>query len=112
MKLLTAVTRPNAVEGVREALHQLGRFGMTVTEAHGYGQQKGHTEVYRGSTYRVDFVPKLRVEVLLDDEHADTVLNAVVDALRTGDVGDGKVWMTTVETVVRVRTGERDNAAI
>lgn len=112
MKLLTAVARPNGVEAVREALHQLGRFGMTVSDAHGYGQQKGHTEVYRGSTYRVDFVPKLRVEVLLDDEHAETVLNAVVDALRTGEVGDGKVWMTTVDTVVRVRTGERDNAAV
>jgi len=112
VKLLTAVVRPNALEAVRGALNQLGRFGMTVGEAHGYGQQEGHTEVYRGSSYRVEFVPKLRVEVVLDDERADAALEAVVDALRTGEVGDGKVWVTTVDTVVRVRTGERDADAL
>lgn len=112
MKLLTAIVRPHAVENVRDALRPLGRFGMTVSEAHGYGQQKGHTEVYRGSSYQVDFVPKMRVEVLLDDEHADTALNTVVDSLRTGQIGDGKVWLTTVDKVVRVRTGEHDSEAL
>ena len=112
MKLMTAIVRPNAVDTMREALNELGRFGMTVSEAHGYGQQKGHTEVYRGSSYRVDFVPKLRVEVLLDDERAGAALDATVEALRTGAVGDGKVWLTTVDTVVRVRTGDRDVDAL
>jgi nitrogen regulatory protein P-II 1 len=112
VKLLTAIVRPNAVEAVREALSTFGSLGMTVSEAYGYGQQKGHTEVYRGSSYQVDFVPKMRVEVLLDEQRTDPVLDAVVDALRTGEVGDGKVWLTTVDTVVRVRTGDRDADAI
>ena len=112
MKLLTAIVRPNAVDIAREALSTFGNLGMTVSEAHGYGQQKGHTEVYRGSSYRVDFVPKLRVEVLLDEDRAARALDAVVEALRTGEVGDGKVWLTTVDTVVRVRTGERDADAL
>jgi nitrogen regulatory protein P-II 1 len=112
VKLVTAVVRPSGVDAVREALRKLGQFGMTVTEAQGYGRQKGHTEVYRGTAYRVDFVQKVRLEVLVADETVDSVVDAVVEALRTGKVGDGKVWVAPVETVVRVRTGERDADAV
>ncbi|MGW4590607.1 P-II family nitrogen regulator [Amycolatopsis thermoflava] len=112
MKLLTAVVRPFVLDDVRQALERLAVLGMTVTEVQGYGRQKGRREVYRGAEYQVDFVQKLRVEVLLDDEVVERVLEAVVGACRTGRIGDGKVWVTPVDTVVRVRTGERGSDAI
>ncbi|MFD4193137.1 P-II family nitrogen regulator [Amycolatopsis thermoflava] len=112
MKLLTAVVRPFVLDDVRQALERLAVLGMTVTEVQGYGRQKGHREVYRGAEYQVDFVQKLRVEVLLDDEVVERALEAVVGACRTGRIGDGKVWVTPVDTVVRVRTGERGSDAI
>ena len=97
---------------MKAALEQLGVLGMTVSEVQGYGRQKGHTEVYRGAEYSVDFVPKIRVEVLVDDAAGDKVVDAVVTAARTGKIGDGKVWVTPVDTVVRVRTGERGTDAL
>ncbi|HEX3783904.1 MAG TPA: P-II family nitrogen regulator [Pseudonocardiaceae bacterium] len=107
MKLVTAIIKPFTLDDVKEALEQLGLLGMTVSEVRGYGRQKGHTEVYRGAEYSVDFVAKLRVEVLVDEDTADRAVDAVVNAARTGRIGDGKVWVTPVDTVVRVRTGER-----
>ncbi|MCP3798007.1 P-II family nitrogen regulator [Allokutzneria sp. A3M-2-11 16] len=112
MKLVTAIVKPFTLDDVKNALEQLGVLGMTVSEVQGYGRQKGHTEVYRGAEYAVDFVPKVRVEVLVDDEVAGKVVDAVVEAARTGKIGDGKVWVTPVETLVRVRTGERGNDAL
>jgi nitrogen regulatory protein P-II 1 len=112
MKLVTAIVKPFVLEDVKGALEQIGVLGMTVSEVQGYGRQKGHTEVYRGAEYSVDFVPKVRVEVVTDDVHADKVVDAVVEAARTGKIGDGKVWVTPVDTVVRVRTGERGNDAV
>ena len=112
MKLVTAIVKQFVLEDVKGALEQLGVLGMTVSEVQGYGRQKGHTEVYRGAEYSVDFVPKVRVEVVADDALADKVVDAVVEAARTGKIGDGKVWVTPVETVVRVRTGERGTDAI
>ena len=112
MKLVTAVIKPHKWEDVREALETFGVTGMTVSEVSGYGRQKGHTEVYRGAEYAVDFVPKVRVEVVADDALADKVVDAVVEAARTGKIGDGKVWVSPVETVVRVRTGDRDESAL
>ncbi|HEY4020488.1 MAG TPA: P-II family nitrogen regulator [Pseudonocardiaceae bacterium] len=107
MKLLTAIVKPFTLDDVKEALEQLGLLGMTVSEVRGYGRQKGHTEVYRGAEYSVDFVAKLKVEVLVEDDTADRAVDAVVNAARTGRIGDGKVWVTPVDAVVRVRTGER-----
>ena len=107
MKLVTAIIKPFVLEDVKGALEQIGVLGMTVSEVQGYGRQKGHTEVYRGAEYSVDFVPKVRVEVVADDTLADKVVDAIVEAARTGKIGDGKVWVTPVDSVVRVRTGER-----
>ena len=112
MKLVTAIVKPFVLEDVKGAREQIGVLGMTVSEVQGYGRQKGHTEVYRGAEYSVDFVPKVRVEVVADDTLAEKVVDAVVEAARTGKIGDGKVWVTPVETVVRVRTGERGSDAI
>ena len=112
MKLVTAIVKPFVLEDVKGALEQLGVLGMTVSEVQGYGRQKGHTEVYRGAEYSVDFVPKVRVEVVADDALADKVVDAVVEAARTGKIGDGKVWVTTVDSVIRVRTGERGSDAV
>lgn len=112
MKLITAIVKPFVLEDVKGALERIGVLGMTVSEVQGYGRQKGHTEVYRGAEYSVDFVPKVRVEVVADDTLADKVVDAVLEAARTGKIGDGKVWVSTVETVVRVRTGERGEDAI
>jgi nitrogen regulatory protein P-II 1 len=106
MKLITAVVKPFTVEDVRTAVDAAGVHGLTFSEVQGYGRQKGHTEVYRGAEYQVDFVPKSRVDVLVDDEHVDAVVEAIVGAARTGKIGDGKVWVTNVESLVRVRTGE------
>ncbi|GAA4848215.1 P-II family nitrogen regulator [Luteimicrobium xylanilyticum] len=112
MRLVTAILRPHAVDDVRAALEPLGVHGMTVSDVHGYGRQGGHTEVYRGAEYQVDLVPKARVEVLVDDDAADAVVRAVVETARTGRIGDGKVWVQPVESVVRVRTGEPGTAAL
>ena len=112
MKLVTAIIKPFTLDDVKAALEQIGVLGMTVSEVQGYGRQKGHTEVYRGAEYSVDFVPKIRVEVLVDDATGDKVIDANVEAARTGKIGDVKVWVTPVETVVRVRTGERGTDAI
>ena len=112
MKLVTAIIKPFTLDEVKSALEQIGVLGMTVSEVQGYGRQKGHTEVYRGAEYSVDFVPKVRVEVVADDALADKVVDAVVEAARTGKIGDGKVWVTPVETVIRVRTGERGTDAL
>jgi nitrogen regulatory protein P-II 1 len=111
MRLVTAIIKPFTLDEVKAALEQLGVLGMTVSEVQGYGRQKGHTEVYRGAEYSVDFVPKIRVEVLVDDAMSDKVVDAVVTTARTGKIGDGKVWVTPVDTVVRVRTGERGTDA-
>ena len=112
MILVTAIVKPFALADVKAALEQIGVLGMTVSEVQGYGRQKGHTEVYRGAEYTVDFVPKVRVEVLVDDDAADRVVDAVVTAARTGKIGDGKVWTVRVEQAVRVRTGERGPDAL
>lgn len=107
MKLIVAVVKPFKLDEVKEALKTLGVHGMTLTEAQGFGRQRGHTEVYRGAEYEVEFVPKIRLEVVVDDAQVDEVTNAVVDSAGTGKIGDGKVWILPVEEVIRVRTGER-----
>jgi nitrogen regulatory protein P-II 1 len=112
MKLVTAVIKPFKLDDVKTALEAFGVHGMTVSEASGYGRQRGHTEVYRGAEYTVDLVPKLRVEVLVDDGDADDVVEVVVKAAQTGRIGDGKVWIVPVDSVVRVRTGERGPEAL
>ncbi len=112
MKLVTAILKPHRLGDVREALEAIGVRGMTVSEAQGHGRQRGHTEVYRGAEYRVDFLPKIRVEVLVGDADASRVAEAVADAARSGRIGDGKVWVVPVDDVVRVRTGERGEDAI
>ncbi|QRP50430.1 P-II family nitrogen regulator [Amycolatopsis sp. FDAARGOS 1241] len=112
MKLLTAVVKPFVLDDVRVALQELGIAGMTVTEVRGYGRQKGHTELYRGAEYTIDFITKYRLEILLDDDQVDDVLRTVRETAHTGKIGDGKIWVTPVETVVRVRTGERGPDAL
>lgn len=112
MKLVTGVIKPFKLDEVKTALLELGVHGLTVTEASGYGRQRGHTEVYRGAEYRVDLVPKVRIEILVEDADAEAVIEAVVNAARTGKIGDGKVWSVPVETAVRVRTGERGPDAL
>jgi nitrogen regulatory protein P-II 1 len=105
MKLITAVIQPHKLDDVKAALEAAGVRGLTVSEASGYGRQKGHTEVYRGAEYTVDLVPKVRVEVLINDEDVTTLTGVVVNAAQTGKIGDGKVWVTGVDEVIRVRTG-------
>lgn len=112
MKLIVAVLKPFKLDEVKEALKTMGVQGMTLTEAQGFGRQRGHTEVYRGAEYEVDFVPKLRVEILVDDTEADEVVDTIVRTAATGKIGDGKVWVVPVESVVRVRTGERGKDAL
>ena len=107
MKLVTAIIKPHQLDEVKEALEAYGISGMTVSEASGYGRQRGHSEVYRGAEYTVDFVPKVRVEVLVDDMDAPSVADVILKAAQTGRIGDGKIWTVPVEDVVRVRTGER-----
>ena len=107
MRLVTAIIKPHQLDEVKEALEAYGISGMTVSEASGYGRQRGHSEVYRGAEYQVDFVPKVRVEVLVDDTDAGSVVDVVLKAAQTGRIGDGKIWTVPVEDVVRVRTGER-----
>ena len=112
MKMVMAVIKPFKLDDVREALSSFGVSGMTITEVAGFGRQRGHSEVYRGAEYTVDTVPKTRVEVLVADEDATAVVDAIVAAARTGRIGDGKVWTVPVEDVVRVRTGERGVSAL
>ena len=112
MKLVTAVVKPHRWEEVRAALERVGVTGMTVSEVSGYGRQKGHTEVYRGAEYDIALVPKIRIEIVVDDAEADEVVAAIVDSARTGKIGDGKVWVQPVDAVVRVRTGDQDEAAL
>jgi len=112
VKLIVAVIKPFKLDDVRTALETFGVHGMTVSEASGYGRQRGHTEVYRGAEYTVDLVPKVRLEVLVDDPDANDVLEVMVKAAQTGKIGDGKAWVVPVETAVRVRTGERDVDAL
>ncbi|MDD2858366.1 MAG: P-II family nitrogen regulator [Candidatus Nanopelagicales bacterium] len=112
MKLITAIIKPFKLEDVKGALETAGIHGLTVSEASGFGRQRGHTEVYRGAEYTVDLVPKVRIEVVVDDADADRVVDAIVGAAQTGRIGDGKVWVSSVEAVVRVRTGERGADAL
>jgi nitrogen regulatory protein PII len=112
MKQVTGVLKPFKLEDVKSALEMLGIQGLTVSEVQGFGRQRGHTEVYRGAEYTVDLVPKVRIDVLVTDGDAAKVVDAIVEAARTGKIGDGKVWVTDVEAVVRVRTGERDADAV
>jgi nitrogen regulatory protein P-II 1 len=112
VRLVTAVVKPFRLDDVKDALAALGVNGLTVSEVQGYGRQKGHTEIYRGAEYTVDFVPKVRIEVLVEADESDKVVEAIVAAARTGKIGDGKVWVTAIEQVVRVRTGERDLEAL
>src|SRR2546430_5135804 len=112
MKLVTAIVKPFKLDEVKEALKVSDLHGMTVTEVQGFGRQAGHTEVYRGTEYKIDFVPKARIEVVVDDGDANRILDVIVEAARTGKIGDGKVWITPIESVVRVRTGERDGDAL
>ena len=112
MKLITAVIKPHKWEDVRTGLESFGVTGMTVSEVSGYGRQKGHTEVYRGAEYDIALVPKIRIEIVADDNDADDIVGIIQKTAQTGRIGDGKVWVSPVETVVRVRTGDRDAAAI
>jgi len=112
VKLVIAVIKPFKLGDVKDALEALGVHGMTVSEVQGYGRQRGHTEVYRGAEYVVDFVPKVRIETVVDDKDADAVVDGIVNAARTGQIGDGKVWTVPVETIVRARTGERGTDAL
>ena len=112
MKKLEAIIKPFKLEEVKEALAELGIEGMTVTEVKGFGRQKGHTELYRGAEYVVDFLPKVKIEVILTDAMLDAAVEAIIKAARTGKIGDGKIFVTSVEQVMRIRTGETDEAAI
>jgi nitrogen regulatory protein P-II 1 len=112
MKLVTAVIKPHRLDEVRAALEAFGVRGMTISEASGYGRQKGHTEVYRGAEYEVDLVPKVRLEILTEDDDVEDIVEVVTKSAHTGKIGDGKVWVVPVETVVRVRTGERGPDAL
>ena len=112
MKLITAIIKPHQLDEVKEALEAYGISGMTISEASGYGRQRGHSEVYRGAEYTVDFVPKVRVEVLIDDLDAGSVIDVILKAAHTGRIGDGKIWSIPVDDLVRVRTGERGHDAL
>ncbi|HUY83159.1 MAG TPA: P-II family nitrogen regulator [Steroidobacteraceae bacterium] len=112
MKLITAIIKPFKLDDVRAALSEIGVSGMTVTEVKGFGRQRGHTELYRGAEYVVDFVPKTRIEVAVQSEIVDQVMEAIVGAAKTGKVGDGKIFVTELQRVVRIRTGESDDAAL
>ena len=112
MKLVTAIVKPFVLEDVKGALEQIGVLGMTVSEVQGYGRQKGHTEVYRGAEYDIALVPKIRIEIVVDDADVEDVAGIIVKTAQTGRIGDGKVWVSPVDTVIRVRTGEQDDAAI
>jgi nitrogen regulatory protein P-II 1 len=112
MKQITAVIKPFKLEEVREALAGVGVSGLTVTEVKGFGRQKGHTELYRGAEYVVDFLPKVKVEVVVRDDDVERAIEAIVKAAKTGKIGDGKIFVTAIEQVIRIRTGETDDAAV
>jgi len=112
MKKVEAIIKPFKLDEVKEALHEIGVSGITVTEAKGFGRQKGHTELYRGAEYIVDFLPKVRLEVVVDDGQVDRVVEAIASAARTGRIGDGKIFVSTIERAIRIRTGETDLDAI
>lgn len=112
MKLITAILKPFKLDDVKSALSGAGVVGMTVTEVRGFGRQGGHTETYRGTEYQLDFVPKVKIEIVVDDEVVDSVVDSIVAAASTGKIGDGKVWITSVDDIVRIRTGERGHGAI
>lgn len=112
MKLVTAIIKPFKLDDVREALSAVGRHGLTVTEVKGFGRQKGHTELYRGAEYVVDFLPKVKIEVAVDDDQLDTTIETIINAARTGKIGDGKIFVTALEDVIRIRTGEAGPEAL
>ena len=112
MKLITAIIKPYKVEDVRSSLDAIGVTGMTMTEVKGYGRQKGHTELYRGAEYTIDFLPKIKIEIAIGDETVDQVKSAIVDAAGSGKIGDGKIFVSTIDEVVRIRTGETNEEAI
>jgi nitrogen regulatory protein PII len=112
MKVVVAVVKPFKLDEVKEALTGVGVQGMTVTEARGFGRQRGHTEIYRGAEYQVDFVPKSRIEIAVEDDHVDEVVKAIATAARTDSIGDGKVWVVPAEQLVRIRTGEKGPDAL
>ena len=112
MKLVTAIVKPHRVDEVKEALRDLGVNGLTTTDVEGFGRQRGHTEVYRGAEYQVDFVPKVKLEVLVPDGEVQGVVDAIVKTARTGKIGDGKLWVTEAEQVIRIRTGEMGPDAV
>jgi nitrogen regulatory protein P-II 1 len=112
MKLITAIVQPFTLDDIKSAVEKAGVLGLTVTEVQGYGRQKGHTEVYRGAEYRVEFIPKIKIEVVVNDGSVDRLVDGIINAARTGKIGDGKVWVTPVDAVTRVRTGERGEEAI
>jgi nitrogen regulatory protein P-II 1 len=112
MKKIEAIIKPFKLDEVREALSEIGVSGLTVTEVKGFGRQKGHTELYRGAEYVVDFLPKVKIEIVVGDDAVETAIDAIVKAARTGKIGDGKIFVTTVEQVVRIRTGETGESAV
>jgi len=112
MQLITSIIKPFKLDEVREALAEIGVTGLTVTEVKGFGRQKGHTELYRGAEYVVDFLPKVKVEVVVPDDRLDSVTEAIVKAARTGKIGDGKIFVSPIEHAIRIRTGEQDDAAV
>ena len=112
MKLITAIIKPYKVEDVRSSLDAIGVTGMTMTEVKGYGRQKGHTELYRGAEYTIDFLPKIKIEIAIDDEMVDQVKSAIIDAAGSGKIGDGKIFVSTIDEVIRIRTGETNEEAI
>ena len=112
MKMVTAIIKPFKLDEVREALSAVGVQGITVTEVKGFGRQKGHTEVYRGAEYKVDLIPKVKVELIAEDNEVKTILEAITKAANTGSIGDGKIWVSTIDSVIRIRTGEKNGDAI
>ena len=112
MKLITAVVKPFKLDDVKDALKAAGVVGLTVTEVRGFGRQGGHTETYRGTEYQIDFVPKVKLEIVVDDDIAEQVVDAIIEAAHTDKIGDGKVWMSTIDEIVRIRTGERGTDAV
>ncbi|GMT42679.1 MAG: nitrogen regulatory protein P-II [bacterium] len=112
MKKIVAIVKPHKLDEVKERLNQLGVTGMTVSEVKGFGRQRGHKEIYRGAEYHIDFIPKLKIEIILDQEKVESVIEGIVESARTGSIGDGKVFVYPVEEVVRIRTGERGKEAI
>ena len=112
MKKIEAIIKPFKLDDVKEALHEIGLQGMTVTDVRGFGRQKGHTELYRGAEYVVDFLPKLKIEIIVSDEMAEEAISVITKTAQTGKIGDGKIFLSTIDDVVRIRTGERGNSAV